>query len=70
MKKYALIALAGLTLAACKKQGGEINPVNPEEGKDANLSLSITSAANIGTYASTTGSDGGTANESKVNTVD
>ncbi|MGJ1388720.1 fimbrial protein, partial [Sphingobacterium spiritivorum] len=34
------------------------------------LSLSITSAANIGTYASTTGSDGGTANESKVNTVD
>lgn len=70
MKKYALIALAGLTLAACKKQGGEINPVNPEEGKDASLSLSITSAANIGTYASTTGSDGGTANESKVNTVD
>ncbi|EEI89485.1 hypothetical protein HMPREF0765_4920, partial [Sphingobacterium spiritivorum ATCC 33300] len=57
MKKYALIALAGLTLAACKKQGGEIPTVNPEEGKDASLSLSITSAANIGTYASTVGSD-------------
>ncbi|QQS97087.1 Mfa1 family fimbria major subunit [Sphingobacterium spiritivorum] len=70
MKKYALIALAGLTLAACKKQGGEIPTVNPEEGKDASLSLSITSAANIGTYASTVGSDDGTDNEKKVNTVD
>ncbi|MGJ1365203.1 Mfa1 family fimbria major subunit [Sphingobacterium spiritivorum] len=69
MKKYAIIALAGLTLASCKKQGGEI-PVNPQEGKDASLTLSITSAANIGTYASTVGDDNGTENERKINTID
>ncbi|MGJ1265555.1 Mfa1 family fimbria major subunit [Sphingobacterium spiritivorum] len=70
MKKYAIIALAGLTLASCKKQGGEINPVNPEEGKDARITLNITPAASIGTYASTEDTDGGTANESKINTID
>lgn len=69
MKKYTIIALAGLTLASCKKQEGSINPVTPE-GKDATITLSITSAANIGTYASTSGSHDGTANERVVKTID
>ncbi|WP_293913670.1 MULTISPECIES: Mfa1 family fimbria major subunit [unclassified Sphingobacterium] len=70
MKKYAIIALAGLTLASCKKQGGEPAPVVPGDEKDARVTLNITPSANIGTYASTVGSDNGTANESKINTID
>ncbi|KAF5281380.1 hypothetical protein FQR65_LT14718 [Abscondita terminalis] len=70
MKKYALIALAGLTLAACKKQGGEINPVNPEEGKVPPEPGAYPLPSINGTYASTVGSDNGTTNESKVTTVD
>ncbi|MGJ1419133.1 Mfa1 family fimbria major subunit [Sphingobacterium spiritivorum] len=69
MKKYAIIALAGLTLASCKKQEGPVNPVTPE-GKDATISLNITSAAPIGTYASTSESHDGTANEKVVKTID
>ncbi|QQT24251.1 Mfa1 family fimbria major subunit [Sphingobacterium spiritivorum] len=70
MKKYAIIALAGLTLASCKKQGGEPSPVVPGDEKDARVTLNITPSANIGTYASTVGSDNGTANESKITTID
>ncbi|MGJ1419135.1 Mfa1 family fimbria major subunit [Sphingobacterium spiritivorum] len=70
MKKYAIIALASLVLASCKKQGVVIDPPVVSEAKDATITLKITSAANIGTYASTSGSHEGTANEKVIKTLD
>lgn len=71
MRKYAMIILAGLSLAACKKKEGEaVAPINPGQGKDARITLNITSAANIGTYASSKGEDAGTENERKITTID
>jgi len=68
MKKYAVIALAAVTFAACKKNNDNEAIGAAGTGIDTKLLLTVTAPKGVATYAA--GDENATDAEIKVNTID
>lgn len=68
LKKYAFMAFAALSIAACKKDQKNDANFSGSNGKDAKLQLTVTAPKSVSTYA--VGDDNATDAEMKINTLD